>query len=84
MSRVQRTGPLDRLALDIKRSSGYSSLSNDPEAIMPPMLLRALCLCRWTLTLPPAADRCPGRCRCGVTPVLRTGQRFRDENRWKM
>jgi hypothetical protein len=29
---------LDRPALDIERSSGYSSLSNDPEVIMPPPL----------------------------------------------
>jgi len=27
---------LDRLALDLERSTGYSSLSNDPEVTMPP------------------------------------------------
>jgi len=40
----------DRLALDLERSSGYSSFSNDPEAIMPP-----------SRNLTAVPDRCPGR-----------------------
>jgi hypothetical protein len=35
------THRLDRLALDIARPTGYPSISNDPEVIMPPPLIAA-------------------------------------------
>ena len=43
---------LDRLALDLERSTGYSSLSIDPEATMPPSRNLPSALC----PLSPAAD----------------------------
>jgi hypothetical protein len=54
---------LDRLALDLERSSGYSSLSNDPEATMPssrnltvaPVAALRRCPCFLTLPLMTAA-----------------------------
>jgi len=45
------THRLGRLALDVERSSGYSSLSNDPKVIMPP-------------SPNPTAAPDAGRCRC--------------------
>ena len=54
---------LDRLALDLERSSGYSFLSNDPEATMPssrnltaaPVAALRRCPCFLALTLMAAA-----------------------------